>query len=90
MTLSKQANQTRILKLNEVVEQLRISRSSLYLKMNEQTFPPPISLGERSVGFIALEVDRTLRAMIQGATKEQLQTLVTLMISERASEEVSL
>tara|TARA_R110000796_G_scaffold208112_1_gene324393 strand:- start:776 stop:1051 length:276 start_codon:yes stop_codon:yes gene_type:complete len=73
----------KILRNSEVLRILNISRSSLYLKLGEGIFPPAISLGDRAVGFLAHEVQKTLVAMAKGADKEDLKTLVILMIQDR-------
>lgn len=46
----------RILRLPEVVRVTGISRSSVYLKIQQGAFPPPIKLGARSVGWIEEEI----------------------------------
>ena len=52
----QEEEQSRILKLPEVLKICRISRASLYLKINEGTFPASIKLGKRSVGWIKEEI----------------------------------
>ena len=39
-----------ILRLKSVMAQTGLSRSTIYLRVSEGTFPSPIKLGERSVG----------------------------------------
>lgn len=41
------------------------TRSSIYQGMKEGTFPRPIRLGKRSVGWIESEIDDWLRAKIK-------------------------
>jgi len=49
-------NTNRILKLPEVIWMSGLARSTIYLRMKEKTFPTPIKLGERSVGWIEEEI----------------------------------
>ena len=45
-----------ILRLPDVKARTGLSRSTIYLKIAEGTFPEPISLGARSVGWVESEV----------------------------------
>ena len=45
-----------ILRLNDVKAKTGLSRSTIYLRMEEGTFPKKISLGSRAVGWINSEV----------------------------------
>ena len=45
-----------ILRLNDVKAKTGLSRSTIYLRMAEGTFPKKISLGSRAVGWINSEV----------------------------------
>lgn len=47
----------RILRLPEVQSRTGLSRSSLYERMHEKTFPPSISLGGRNVGWLESEIE---------------------------------
>ncbi|MFD1786521.1 helix-turn-helix transcriptional regulator [Sphingomonas floccifaciens] len=47
----------RILRRAEVCQLIGLSRSSLYLMMEEGRFPRPIRLGRRAVGWKARAVD---------------------------------
>jgi prophage regulatory protein len=46
-----------ILRLPDVLKRTGYSRSGLYHKIDQGTFPAPISLGERAVGWFEEEVD---------------------------------
>jgi len=41
----------RLIRLPEVKARVGLSRSSIYLKISEGTFPPPVKLGVRSVAW---------------------------------------
>ena len=46
-----------VLRLPGVKRRTGLSRSSLYLRIAEGTFPKPIPLGDRAVGWLSNEVD---------------------------------
>jgi len=54
-------NQTRILRLLPVKQITGLSRSTIYLKMQQGEFPRPISLGARAVGWIEAEIRDWIR-----------------------------
>jgi prophage regulatory protein len=56
---------TTILRLPEVKARTGLSRSTIYLKMAEGSFPEPIALGVRSVGWIESEVDAWIAQRIE-------------------------
>lgn len=65
----------KILRLSSVKIKTGLARSTLYLKISQGTFPTPISLSERSVGWLESEVDQWIdqcvkksRAQKGGAT----------------------
>ena len=41
----------RIVRLPEVIRQTGLSRSSIYLKMGDGSFPTPIKLSKRAIGW---------------------------------------
>jgi prophage regulatory protein len=54
-----------ILRLPAVKTRTGLSRSSIYLRVTEGTFPKPISLGARAVGWLESEVDDWVSQMIE-------------------------
>ena len=48
----------KILKLPDVMEATGLSRSSIYAFIGKNTFPKPIPLGVRAVGWLQSEVDQ--------------------------------
>lgn len=44
------------LRLRQVIAMVGLSKPTIYLRMNKGTFPRPVSLGGRSVGWIESEV----------------------------------
>ena len=54
-----------ILRLKDVRFRTGLSRSTIYLRMNEDEFPRHISLGGRSVGWIEAEIDAWIDSRIK-------------------------
>lgn len=58
---------TSILRLPEVKSRTGLSRSTIYLRVNDGTFPAPVSLGERAVGWIESEVQQWIDEKIENS-----------------------
>jgi prophage regulatory protein len=58
-----------ILRLPAVKARTGLSRSTIYLRVSEGAFPPPVSLGARAVGWLESEVDGWLAAQIEQSRK---------------------
>jgi len=58
-----------ILRLPAVKTRTGLSRSTIYLRISEDSFPRPISLGGRAVGWIESEVDEWLEQQIEASRK---------------------
>jgi len=56
-----------ILRLPAVKARTGLSRSSIYLNIAKGSFPAPISLGERAVGWIEFEIQEWLEERIQAS-----------------------
>jgi prophage regulatory protein len=67
----------------EVLQQAGISNSTLCKRISEGRFVPPISLGERAVGWLQHEVNQVLAAMAQGRTHSELRKLVKDLVQAR-------
>jgi prophage regulatory protein len=50
-------NKPRIIRLPEVIARTKISRSSIYSFLKNGTFPVPIKLSVRSIGFLESEIE---------------------------------
>ncbi len=46
----------RIIRLKEVIDSTGLARSTIYKYITEGTFPKPVSLGNRCVGWIESEI----------------------------------
>ena len=51
-----------ILRLPAVKARTGLARSTIYLRISEGSFPKPIRLGPRSVGWLESEVDRWIES----------------------------
>lgn len=60
-----------ILRLRDVIARTGLSRSTIYLRMSEGSFPSAISLGGRSIGWLEAEVDTWVDACIESSRKKQ-------------------
>ena len=56
--------QVRFLRLPEVLARTGLSRSTIYVRLDQGRFPRPVSLGARAVGWIEAEVDEWIRERI--------------------------
>ena len=58
-----------ILRLPAVKTRTGLSRSTIYLRISEDSFPRPISLGGRAVGWIESEINEWLEQQIEASRK---------------------
>ncbi|PYX69729.1 MAG: AlpA family transcriptional regulator [Acidobacteria bacterium] len=58
-----------ILRLPAVKTRTGLSRSTIYLRVSEGTFPRPVSLGARAVGWLEAEIEAWLSALVQRSRK---------------------
>ncbi|TWV87880.1 AlpA family transcriptional regulator [Pseudomonas aeruginosa] len=55
----------RIIRLKEVIDSTGLARSTIYKYIAEGTFPKPVSLGDRCVGWVDCEVHDWILARIE-------------------------
>ena len=60
----KNRRQARFLRLPEVLARTGLSRSTIYVRLDQGSFPRPVSLGGRAVGWIESEVNEWIRERI--------------------------
>ena len=53
-----------ILRRKQVEKRTGLSRSTIYLRIQEGTFPKPLNLGVRAVGWLESEVDGWLKERV--------------------------
>lgn len=56
---------TSILRLTDVKARSGLGRSTIYRRIREGTFPPPVRLGARAVGWVESEVEDWLTSRIE-------------------------
>ncbi|WGW01759.1 AlpA family phage regulatory protein [Vibrio sp. YMD68] len=54
-------NELRILRLNEVINRVGVSRSTIYVWMQEGNFPKNIVLGRKSVGWLNSDISNWIK-----------------------------
>lgn len=64
----------KFLRLPEVLGIIGISRSKLYADIKAGTFPPPVSLGARSVGWLNTEIDVWIMAQVNARREPRHQS----------------
>jgi prophage regulatory protein len=64
VTKQNKQGQARFLRLPEVLARTGLSRSTIYVRLDQGRFPRPVSLGGRAVGWIESEVDEWIRERI--------------------------
>lgn len=55
----------RLIRLKEVMRVTGLARSTVYKYIAEESFPKPVSLGERSVGWVDDEVQDWIMAKVE-------------------------
>ena len=64
MTISKN-----ILRLPKVEVKSGLKRSTIYLKISQGTFPKPINLGDRAVGWLEADIDEWIESRVKSPLK---------------------
>jgi prophage regulatory protein len=59
-----------ILRLPDVKRSTGLSRSTIYLRIAQGTFPKPVSLGGRAVGWLEADVQQWLQRRIEASRNE--------------------
>ncbi|MCS5710440.1 AlpA family phage regulatory protein [Candidatus Berkiella aquae] len=54
-----------ILRLPAVKQRVGLSRSNIYLKISQGSFPHPISLGSRAVGWLNTDIEAWIQIQIK-------------------------
>jgi prophage regulatory protein len=61
----------KIIRRKQVEARIGLSRTTIYQQLKDGTFPRPINLGPRAVGWIESEVDAWVDAHIQKSRRAQ-------------------
>lgn len=73
----------KLIRKPDVLDLLGLSSSSLYNRINEGLFTPPIPLGARAVAWPENEVLAIVSALIQEKPKAEIAELVKSLIKQR-------
>ncbi|MBS0289803.1 MAG: AlpA family transcriptional regulator [Proteobacteria bacterium] len=63
----------KFLRLSDVKNLTGLSRSTIYMKIAEKTFPRPIKLGERAVAWIERDIDAWMEQQIKSSRSKSLR-----------------
>jgi prophage regulatory protein len=58
-----------VLRLPVVKARTGLSRSTIYLRIAEGTFPKPVSLGDRAVGWLESEIESWLSSRVEASRR---------------------
>ena len=83
--MSIQKINLRIERKKDILSKIGIARSTLYLRIQQGLFVPPISLGKRAVGWIEHETNAILVAYASGQSEEQIKEVVKSILASRAT-----
>jgi prophage regulatory protein len=67
----------RIIRLKEVKHATGLGRSTIYKYISEGSFPKPVSLGDRAVGWVESEVTGWVMARIEARDSHEPLTVVS-------------
>ncbi len=59
-----------ILRLPDVKARTGLSRSTIYLRVSEEAFPSPVSLGGRAIGWVESEINDWIVEQIETSREE--------------------
>ncbi len=71
------------LRISEVIKLCGLPKSSFYEKVKLGLMPPPISLGERSVAWVNFEIEAVNRALLAGASSQEIKVLIVKLVEQR-------
>ena len=60
-----------ILRLPDVKKRTGLSRSTIYLRISEGSFPRQVSLGERAVGWLEVDIQQWLQCQIESSRERK-------------------
>lgn len=74
---------TKLLRLPTVLEYSDLSRSSLYLRINQRLWPKPVSLGSRAVAWPENEVAEIINARVAGKSNAEIKSIIVKLETNR-------
>jgi prophage regulatory protein len=72
-----------ILRFPDVKAATGYPRSSIYWRIHKGLFPPPVRLGESTVGWPASEIEAINKARMAGKTDDEVRALVERLLLSR-------
>ncbi len=69
----------KILRLPIVLDRTGLSRSTVYQRVTEGSFPKPVSLGARAVGWVETEVEEWIACQIEASRGIRRQPTASLL-----------
>ena len=81
--MTHQAVRITIERKPEVLKRTGFSRSTLHNRINQGLFVPPVSLGDRAVGWPEHETSAILHAMVAGKAQEEIKIVVSSLLALR-------
>jgi prophage regulatory protein len=73
-------------RLPDLIRNERVSRTTIFTRVKSGVLPPPVSLGDRALGWPAHELAALRRARVAGMDENTLRALVRRMVEARAAE----
>jgi prophage regulatory protein len=67
--MAQAAPTIRIVRLPEVSHRTALGRSSIYRRVNEGSFPRPVKIGPRAIGWSESAIDQWIADRLANATK---------------------
>ena len=65
---------SRLIRLPEVMDRIPLSRTSIYNRINDGTFPKPIKLGSKSVAWLESSIDEWIASHVEFSQVEEVQS----------------
>lgn len=72
------------LRLPTMLQLLAIGKTTLYARISQGTFPPPVKFGSHMSAWPKHEVEAIMGAIMQNATEDELREVVVQLVKQRA------
>ncbi|MCC6195163.1 MAG: AlpA family phage regulatory protein [Burkholderiales bacterium] len=72
-----------MVRLRGVLERTGDGRSTLYNKIRDSLFVPPVPIGARAVAWPSSEIDTIIAARIAGRSDDEIKALVQRLVAAR-------
>ncbi|MEH6445297.1 MAG: AlpA family phage regulatory protein [Oceanospirillaceae bacterium] len=68
---------------SETLLRFGLSKSTFHNRIKDGLLPPPISLGQRAVGFLQHETSEMIAAMMCGLSESEMKAFVKKLVNKR-------